>query len=102
MRVLHELRAHAATWPFEDIAGRSVLVEMYPRLFLRRVGAGNRKVRDWGELATVLRALGSRSPKAEDKPPSDHDTDALVAAAGLRPLRRRTGYGMPRATTRMR
>jgi len=86
MRVLNRLKTHAATWPFEDVSGRSVLVEMYPRLFLRRVGAGNKKVRDWGDLATVLKALGSRAPKAEDGPPSDHDTDALVAAAGLRAL----------------
>ena len=86
MRVLHRLKGQAATWPFDDLAGRSVLVEMYPRLFLRRVGAGNKKVRDWGGLAAVLKALGSRSPRPGDKPPSDHDTDALVAAAGLRAL----------------
>ncbi len=86
MRVLHRLKAVAAVWPFADGPGRSVLVEIYPRLFLRRAGIGNRKVRAWDDLGTALEALGSRSPKVGDKPPSDHDTDALVAAAGLRAL----------------
>ena len=86
MRVLHRLKAAAAVWPFADGAGRSVLVEIFPRLFLRQAGAGNRKVRDWGDLATALAALGSRAPRSEEAPPSDHDTDAMVAAAGLRTL----------------
>jgi hypothetical protein len=86
MRVLHRLQAAAAVWPFGDGAGRSVLVEIYPRLFLRKAGAGNAKVRDWGELKQVLAALGSRSPRAREQAPSDHDTDALASAAGLRAL----------------
>lgn len=87
MRVLHRLQAAAAVWPFADRSGRSVLVEIYPRLFIRQAGAGNRKVRDWGDLAAVLHALGSDAPRAGGlPPPSDHDTDALVAAAGLRAL----------------
>lgn len=86
MRVLHRLKSAAAVWPFEDGTGRSVLVEIYPRLFLRKAGAGNRKIRAWDDLRAALEALGSRTPKERDRPPSDHDTDALVAAAGLRAL----------------
>ncbi|MSP49295.1 MAG: hypothetical protein EXQ95_08215 [Alphaproteobacteria bacterium] len=86
MRVLRRLQAAAAVWPFDGDAGRPVLAEIYPRLFLRRAGAGNAKIRDWGDLGAALAALGSRSPVAGPMPPSDHDTDALVAAAGLRAL----------------
>ncbi|MBM3548215.1 MAG: hypothetical protein FJX54_14795 [Alphaproteobacteria bacterium] len=86
MRVLHRLQDAAAVWPFGEPGGRSALVEIYPRLFLRKAGAGNAKIRDWGDLKDALAALGSRSPRAGDRPPTDHDTDALVSAAGLRGL----------------
>lgn len=86
MRLLHRLQTRASVWPFTETAGRSVLVEIYPRLFLRRAGHGSGKVRSWTDLAAVLAALGSPAPKAEIRPPSDHDTDALVSAAGLRAL----------------
>lgn len=86
MRLLHRLQARAAIWPFTATEGRPVLVEIYPRLFLRRAGFGSGKVRSWSDLAAVLAALGSDAPEAEIRPPSDHDTDALVSAAGLRAL----------------
>jgi hypothetical protein len=86
MRVLNRLRGAASVWPFDAIGDRSVLVEIYPRQFLRRAGAGNRKLRTWNDLRTVLSTFASHAPKPGPKPPSDHDTDALVAAAGLRAL----------------
>lgn len=92
MRVLHHLRTRHgdrfAIWPFEPHDdGRSVLAEIYPRLFLRAAGHGNAKIRDAEALAAALRALGSDAPKAVGRL-DDHDTDALVAAAGLRSLAR--------------
>ncbi|MBM3532450.1 MAG: hypothetical protein FJX60_05360 [Alphaproteobacteria bacterium] len=86
MRVLHRLQTAVAVWPFAAPNGSSAVVEIYPRLFLRRAGAGNAKVRDWSDLKQALAALGSRSPRARGQAPSDHDTDALVSAAGLRAL----------------
>jgi hypothetical protein len=62
------------------------VVEIYPRLFIRKAGAGNVKIRGWDDLRGALAALGSRSPRAGETPPTDHDTDALVSAAGLRAL----------------
>lgn len=86
MRLLNRLRAHAAIWPFEPPApGRPLVVEIYTRLFLREAGGSGRKLRDRAALDRALEALGSR-PWAGSAPLSDHATDALVAAAGLRRL----------------
>lgn len=91
MRLLHALRAmlgdRLAVWPFDPpTPGRAVVAEIYPRLFLRTAGAGNRKVRSWAELAEVLAALGSDPCPVAAAEPSDHETDALVTAAGLRAI----------------
>ncbi|MBP2297532.1 hypothetical protein [Azospirillum picis] len=90
MRVLRALRAalagRMAVWPFEEpAAGMSAAVEIYPRLFLKRTGFGQRKIRDGGDLDEALRRLGSR-PLERSGAVSDHDSDALVSAAGLRRL----------------
>lgn len=91
MRLLHALRAalgdRVAVWPFDGPPdGRAVVAEIYPRLFLRRAGAGNGKLRDWGTLALRLAALGSEPCEVRPDAPSDHETDALVSAAGLRAI----------------
>ncbi|PWC39006.1 hypothetical protein [Azospirillum sp. TSO35-2] len=88
MRVLRALRAalpgRLAVWPFDDPApGRSVMVEIYPRLFLKHTGFGQRKIRDAADLDGALVPLGSR-PLERTGAVSDHDSDALVSAAGLR------------------
>lgn len=90
MRMLRSLKERAgsriAIWPFER-AGMSkadlVLAEIYPRLFLRRAGFGNHKIRDRGELDRAFRALGAPD-MGQTGTISDHDSDALVSAAGLR------------------
>jgi len=95
MRLLHALTTQAgeriAVWPFQSADdGRTVVVEIYPRLFLRRTGYGNLKVRTWAGLERTLTALGCEPGNAADQDPSrpltDHETDALVSAAGLRLL----------------
>jgi len=98
MRVLRALRAalpeRLAVWPFEDpVPGGSVMVEIYPRLFLKHTGFGQRKIRDAAELDEALHRLGSR-PLERTGAISDHDSDALVSAAGLRRL-----ADIPRAWT---
>lgn len=88
MRVLRALRAalpgRLAVWPFEQPApGIGTMVEIYPRLFLKHTGFGQRKIRDGTELDVALAGLGSQ-PLGLAGAVSDHDSDALVSAAGLR------------------
>lgn len=89
MRVLAALRRQLgglfAVWPFDPIEpARIVCVELYPRLFMRMAGHGNGKVRSGEALNRCLAALGSDLAIATEETLVDHDTDALVAAAGLR------------------
>lgn len=100
MRMLRGLRAaepgRVAVWPFEDPApGRTVLTEIYPRLFLKRTGFGQRKIRDGGDVDAALRQLGSR-PAGLTGMVSDHAADALVSAAGLRALAGQSSVWAPR------
>ena len=64
--------------------GAARLVEIYPRLFLMRTGWGLRKVRTWADLNGCLTLLDSDGVDPSAPVPTDHDTDALVSAAGLR------------------
>ncbi|MDA5193083.1 hypothetical protein [Govanella unica] len=86
MRMLRALggRPNVAIWPFEP-PGRLTLVELYTRLFLIQAGAGVRKIRDGDSLRDALAALGSET-YGFDGALSDHETDVLVAAAGMRRL----------------
>lgn len=87
MRVLRRLRQRHAgrvsVWPFEP-ARRSVLVEIYPTLFRRRAAGTLAKLRTTRELNGALRRL--RSSPVRGRGFTDHDTDALISAAGLRRL----------------
>jgi hypothetical protein len=89
IRVLRQLRARSAgkvsIWPFEPAAG-SVMVEIYPTLFRKAAADSLAKLRTRGELDTALRSLGSKGVQDGDESLSDHDTDALISAAGLRRL----------------
>lgn len=93
MRVLRHLRQRHAgwvsVWPFEpppsSRGGGSVLVEIYPTLFRKQAAHGLTKLRNTGELNRALRALGSRRLCARADL-SDHDTDALISAAGMRKM----------------
>ena len=89
MRLLHRLHAElpdrVAIWPFDAGAGqdaRSVVCEIYPRLFIRRAGLGNAKLRDRDDLNHVLNGLDSIGLARGTF--DDHQADALVSAAGLR------------------
>ncbi|WP_293003069.1 hypothetical protein [Nevskia sp.] len=89
MRLLHRLdrdaRDRVAIWPFDGAAGhdrRSVVSEIYPRLFIRQGGLGNAKLRDLDDLNAVLNRLNSIGITRGGF--DDHEADALVTAAGLR------------------
>ena len=97
MRLLHRLetqvRERIAIWPFDAAAGqdrRSVCVEIYPRLYIRKAGFGNAKLRSRDDINHVLNALASigmapsRASGSTSVEFDDHEADALVTAAGLR------------------
>lgn len=85
MRALERWRKNEsiAIWPFENRKAPLILAELYPRLFIRAGGGGNRKIRDGAALNACLVALGS-PPVENGETLDDHATDALVSAAGLR------------------
>jgi hypothetical protein len=89
MRVLNWLKQRLgeafAVWPFDPTkTARVVCVELYPRLFMRMAGHGNGKVRTLDALNVCFEALRSSRYVGNVEASSDHETDALVAAAGLR------------------
>ena len=91
MRVLRQVRARSAgkvsVWPFERTsAAGSVMVEIYPTLFRKEAADTLAKLRTRGDLDAALRHLGSKGVEDADENLSDHDTDALISAAGLRKL----------------
>ncbi len=91
MRMAHYLKSKLgqdiAIWPFDEHIDNAKIVmsEIYPRQFLMRVGHGITKVRDTETLNNILPFFQSNKIK-ETKQITDHDTDALVSATGLRYL----------------
>jgi hypothetical protein len=84
MRLLHRLGGQLPIWPFEEIpAGSSAIVEIYTRVFLKAARTSGRKLRSAEALDAALAGLGSPPARIEGLL-SDHQTDALVAAAGMR------------------
>ena len=89
IRVLRQVRARSAgkvsIWPFEKPSD-SVMVEIYPTLFRKQAADTLAKLRTRSDLDAALRHLGSKGVEDADENLSDHDTDALISAAGLRRL----------------
>ncbi|MFP5330707.1 MAG: hypothetical protein ACLGHC_11360, partial [Alphaproteobacteria bacterium] len=63
------------------------VVEIYTRIYLRRAGMSGTKLRSRKQLNEALAGLGSPPVKLRFEP-NDHQTDALVTAAGMRELAR--------------
>jgi hypothetical protein len=86
MRLLHRLDGKVAVWPMDPLPqGRSAVVEIYTRIYLRRAGLAGTKLRSRADLNRALAGLGSRPARLRFEP-DDHQTDALVTAAGMRTL----------------
>ena len=86
MRFLHALDGKMAIWPMDPLpAHGSAVVEIYTRIYLRRAGLSGVKLRSRAELNQALAGLGSPPARLRFEP-SDHQTDALVTAAGMRLL----------------
>jgi hypothetical protein len=86
MRFLHRLDGKVAIWPMDPLpALGSAVVEIYTRIYLRRAGLTGAKLRSREALNLALESLGS-PPTRLPFEPNDHQTDALVTAAGMRQL----------------
>jgi hypothetical protein len=86
MRLLHRLEGKVAIWPMDPLPdGGSAVVEIYTRIYLRRAGMPGTKLRSRANLDRALKGLGS-APSRLRFEPNDHQTDALVTAAGMRAL----------------
>jgi hypothetical protein len=103
MRLLHRLEGRVPVWPFDFAQDRpmdklpahgSVVVEIYTRAFIRLAGLSGRKVRSRAELNVALKALGSKPARLRHEP-NDHETDVLIAAAGLRAIAGDARYWQP-------
>jgi hypothetical protein len=86
MRLLHQLDGKVAIWPMDPLPERgSVVVEIYTRIYLRRAGLSGVKLKSRADLNRALKGLGSPPARLRFEP-NDHQTDALVTAAGMRQL----------------
>lgn len=95
MRLLNRVQGRVPVWPMDPRpASGSLVVEIYTRAFIRLAGLSGRKVRSLAALQQALSMLGSSSP-ALAREPSDHETDALIAAAGLRRIAADPRYWTP-------
>ena len=86
MRLLHRLDGKVAIWPMDPFPETgSAVVEIYTRIYLRRGGMTGTKLRSRVDLNRALAGLGSKPVRLRFEP-NDHQTDALVTAAGMREL----------------
>ena len=86
MRFLRRLDGKVAIWPMDPLPEHgSAVVEIYTRIYLRRAGLTGVKIRSRAELNRALKGLGSPTARLRFEP-NDHQTDALVTAAGMRQL----------------
>ncbi len=100
MRVLNRLHPHYTIWPFEACdRTHGVVVEIYTRAFIRLGGMRGLKLRDIDSLNSALCALGSQPHTANATRLSDHETDVLVSAAGLRRIASVGDYWSPAGLT---
>jgi hypothetical protein len=99
MRLLYALDGRVPVWPMDNLpeAG-SVVVEIYTRAFIRHAGFSGRKVRTLTQMNTALTALGAQ-PASLPREPTDHETDVLIAAAGLRAIASDPAYWSPKGLT---
>jgi len=84
MRLLRRIHGHVPIWPFDALfPGRSAVVEIYARLFLKAARTSGRKLRSAEALDAALARLGC-PPTGITRWLTDHETDALITAAGMR------------------
>ena len=88
MRMLHAIDGKIAIWPMDPLPDDgSAVVEIYTRIYLRNAGLSGAKVRSRSELNRALKAFGSPPARLRAEP-NDHQSDALITAAGMRQFAR--------------
>jgi hypothetical protein len=88
-----------AIWPFETLRS-SATVEIYPAMFRKIATDSIAKLRSRPDLNEALARLDSRPmPDVSGPALSDHETDALLSAAGLRWIARNPGVWSPAELT---
>jgi len=89
MRVLHHIRScmgdRVAIWPFDHVR-KSAMVEIYPTMFRKIATKSVAKLRSLADLNSALIRVASEPIRRLAREPSDHETDALISAAGLRQI----------------
>ncbi|MDT7934340.1 MAG: hypothetical protein RQ833_07030 [Sphingomonadaceae bacterium] len=99
MRLLHRLRGQVAVWPFDPAPPRgAVLCEIYTRAFIRHAGLRGLKLRTPAALDEALAAL-SAPPARLGGTLTDHQTDVLLSAAGMRALAGEGRWWQPEGMT---
>jgi hypothetical protein len=88
MRLLHRIDGTVPIFPMDPLPEHgSAVAEIYTRIYLRRAGMPGAKLRSRKQLNDALAGLGSKPARLRFEP-NDHQTDALVTAAGMRQLAR--------------
>ena len=94
MRLIHRIREqkNISVWPYQSRASdHPTLIEIYPRFFIRLAGDGFAKVSKTGAIAIIDQFDGQLIHSSDKNTElDDHDTDALVAVAGMRYLDQRS------------
>jgi hypothetical protein len=102
MRVLHHIRTSmggcVAIWPFEKVRA-SAIVEIYPTMFRKMAAGAIAKIRSRQQLNAALGRIGSQPVGSNNDDFSDHETDALLSAAGLRKITSNPAVWNPHETT---
>jgi hypothetical protein len=99
MRLLNRLAGRIPVWPMDEVPETgSLVVEIYTRVFILMSGLNGRKVRSREDLDRALAGLGSKPARLAAEP-SDHETDVLISAAGLRAIADDPLYWSPPALT---
>jgi hypothetical protein len=99
MRLLNRLAGRVPVWPMDaPTKAGSLVVEIYTRAFIRLAGQSGRKVRTLAQLNEALDAFGSR-PADFERAPNDHETDVLIAAAGMRAIAPQPRWWSPSGLT---
>lgn len=84
MRLLRRIQDDIAIWPLDPLPDEgSAVVEIYTRIYLRNAGMSGTKLRSRADLNHALAGLASPPARLRFEP-DDHQTDALVTAAGMR------------------
>ena len=87
MRLLHRLGGRVAVWPMDALPEQgSAVVEIYTRIYLRRAGLSGNQAQVAGRARSRAGRRSAAARRGFASSPNDHQTDALVTAAGMRAL----------------